>query len=254
MSIRELQAMQERFSKGATVYVQRRPYAGKQTVHEGVVIDRQKSFALIEFTTAQGYKKQELIALGRLLDAPPVSELPPPPPAATESAYGALRAVPAAFANGALGAGPRPRMKQRPAKVEPLVEIELSTEQPPHGPCGMCEACQSGSSFDVGCANGWNAKPAHALAVVTQPIPDSQVVEQDPTLDPEISAYLEMGSGLLQSMRDKAKRLRAESVQCAAEAEALADASDRKLELAAQLDKQIEGLEALNKHAQRVAM
>lgn len=229
MSIRELQAMQERFSKGATVYVQRRVYAGKQTVHEGVVIDRQKSFALIEFTTAQGYKKQELIALARLLEAPP----PSPPPSlstaevATIEAVTGLRAVPTAFTQARLsGSGPRLRMKQRPAKVEPLIEVELSTAP----------------------------EPAHALAVVTPPIPDSQVVEQDPTLDPEISAYLEMGSGLLQSMRDKAKRLRAESVQCAAEAEALADASDRKLELAAQLDKQIEGLEALNKHAQRVAM
>lgn len=187
----ELQSLRAKFAPGDEVLVERRAYAGRQTIHRGEIVEKQPQVAIVRFAGRKGRTREE-VPYQRLRKVP--GHQP------SNDGSEVLRAVPPALS--AL-APPQPPQPTAPLQVQPTVQLQ--------------------------------APQAVAAAI-----------------NPEITAWLEMGVALADTQRAKIRQLRKESEELADQAQKLTDASDSKLEEARSLETQLEGLVTFSELATQV--
>jgi hypothetical protein len=242
MGLQELQIARDSFCDGEEVYVLRRQYAGKQTVHRGKIIQKHATMASVSFPGRRGNSgKTEVIPYNRLSKTPPLDETIQKPVVAQNQQHpSVLRAVPTAFAQKLQESSTEPSARQAnvPAAVPKQHE---PTPLPSRAPAARATATSQPAPIAQGRKVDMDDS-ADDHEVTPHQTPDA--------IDPEIIAWMEMGSGLIDRLRSKRAQLKDESEQCAADAERLADLADAKLAEAKALDKQISGLENFGRMAE----
>lgn len=268
MSQQEMQALRDSFKKDDWVVVQRRKYSRggaveHQTIHVGYILEKRETGAAVKFPYKRGTQIEEL-QYTRLRKMPEGVEPPPKKP------NGGLRAVPVAFEQQlammlkaeqklddvAVPSTNKPsptvfQVKHRPARKQ------VDDQKLVHVPATRANDVP-GESMIVPKPNTAEVKPVSVVDIGDQhkQVSLSDLLSglgDDAPLDPEILTWMQMGSGLLETLKTKYERLNAESESHFAEAERLADLAESKAKEAENVKKQLQVAEALSKLASKVA-